>query len=191
MPFAPFAVTICQLPSEEVNIFNNGYPAFRATLTFCFTLLALLLAACQQPPTAVQTATPSPERETAPAAAVLPVTPVSQPMATSTVVLTVPPPTVPPPTQAALPLTGTLPPCGQLLPILSNYKGDLVESLDPAPQDLARLQDLVPDAARPALDRILSAPDTVGLAAYRVGQEDQGAYLNARAGRCPSRQSSK
>ena len=76
-------------------------------------------------------------------------------------------------------MTGTIPPCGQTLPILSNYDGDLIESLDPDPQDLARLQELVPAGAQPALDRILNAPETVGLAAYRVGQEDLGVYLNA------------
>jgi hypothetical protein len=65
-----------------------------------------------------------------------------------------------------------------MLPILSNYEGDLVESLDPDPQDLARLQDLVPENAQPALDRILNSPGNVGLAAYRVGQEEQGVYLN-------------
>jgi beta-lactamase class A len=78
-------------------------------------------------------------------------------------------------------LISTLPPCGQTLPILSNYDGDLVESLDPDAQDLARLQELIPVAAQPALDRILTAPETVGLAAYRVGQEDMGVYLNAEA----------
>jgi hypothetical protein len=75
-------------------------------------------------------------------------------------------------------LTGTLPPCGQILPILSNYDGDLVESIDPDPQELVRLQELVPEDAQPALDRILNAPGTVGLAAYHVGQEEQGVYLN-------------
>lgn len=99
------------------------------------------------------------------------------------------PPTAVPPTQipptaaptAAAPalLTGTLPACGQLLPLLPSYESEIIETLDPDPGDAARLQESVPDAARPALNRLLNAPGTVGLAAYRVGQEEQGAYLNA------------
>jgi hypothetical protein len=37
----------------------------------------------------------------------------------------------------------------------------------------------MPQTARPALGRILADPASVGLAAYRVGQETDGAYLNA------------
>ena len=37
----------------------------------------------------------------------------------------------------------------------------------------------MPDAARPALQRILDAPGTVGLAAFQIGQESAGVYLNA------------
>ncbi len=75
-------------------------------------------------------------------------------------------------------LTGSLPSCGQILPILSDYDGALVEAIDPDPQALAQLQELVPEFADSALERILAAPGTVGLAAYRVGEEEQGAYLN-------------
>jgi hypothetical protein len=92
-----------------------------------------------------------------------------------------PVPTITPTPSAAAHLTGTLPACGQVLPILSAYDGPLLETLDPDPQALARLQDLLPASAQPALDRILTAPGTVGLAAYRVGQEEQGVYLNADA----------
>jgi beta-lactamase class A len=37
----------------------------------------------------------------------------------------------------------------------------------------------IPDEARPALDHLLANPGDVGLVAYRVGQEEQGLYLNA------------
>ena len=37
----------------------------------------------------------------------------------------------------------------------------------------------VPEEARPALAHLLANPGDVGLVAYRVGQEDQGVYLNA------------
>jgi beta-lactamase class A len=39
----------------------------------------------------------------------------------------------------------------------------------------------MPEAAQSAFERILAAPETVGLAAYRVGQESQGVFLNAEA----------
>jgi D-alanyl-D-alanine carboxypeptidase len=38
-----------------------------------------------------------------------------------------------------------------------------------------------PEATLPALERLLQAPGTVGLAAFEVGKEDQGVYLNADA----------
>jgi beta-lactamase class A len=76
-------------------------------------------------------------------------------------------------------LTGSLPACGQILPLLSNYEGELLESLDPDPQALTRVKEIIPEDAQPALARILNSPGTVGLAAYRVGLEDEGAYLNA------------
>jgi D-alanyl-D-alanine carboxypeptidase len=38
-----------------------------------------------------------------------------------------------------------------------------------------------PEATLPALKRLLQAPGTVGLAAFEVGKEDQGVYLNADA----------
>ena len=52
-------------------------------------------------------------------------------------------PSSPTPTAATL-LTGSLPACGQILPILSAYDGPLLETLDPDPQALARLQELIP-----------------------------------------------
>lgn len=73
---------------------------------------------------------------------------------------------------------GTLPPCGQILPILPVHDVTPLEALDPAPQELDLLLERLPDAALPALERILERPETVGLAAYHVGQEEQGAYLN-------------
>jgi D-alanyl-D-alanine carboxypeptidase len=57
----------------------------------------------------------------------------------------------------------------------------LVESLAPNVAALARLQEIMPAAAGPALQRILSAPQSVALVAYRAGQEGQGVYLNADA----------
>jgi D-alanyl-D-alanine carboxypeptidase len=39
----------------------------------------------------------------------------------------------------------------------------------------------IPEVARPALERLLSAPETVGLAAFQIGRESEGVYLNADA----------
>lgn len=41
------------------------------------------------------------------------------------------------------------------------------------------MRQLVPTAAWPALQRMLDAPDTVGLVAFQAGREAEGVYLNA------------
>lgn len=69
-------------------------------------------------------------------------------------------------------------PCGQLLPILAG-ESPVANSLRPDAAALPELTEIVPEAASPALERLLIAPETVGLAAYRVGDEEAGAYLNA------------
>mgnify|MGYP001473019555 CR=1 FL=1 len=43
----------------------------------------------------------------------------------------------------------------------------------------AALRSQTPDAAWPALQRLLDAPGTVGLVAYQAGRETEGVYLNA------------
>ncbi len=117
------------------------------------------------------------------------ITPLPRPEATPTLVPTQPltatntAAAVLPATPTATPFyTGPLPAaCGQILPIFTNGGSPATTTLNPDPEALARLQTILPDAARPALNRILAAPRTVGLAAYRVGQEADGAYLNADA----------
>lgn len=64
--------------------------------------------------------------------------------------------------------------CGVLLPVLP--------AAGPAPvsiEDTGQSLDAIPEAARPALARILEAPETVGLVAYEVGQEEAGIFFNA------------
>ena len=68
--------------------------------------------------------------------------------------------------------------CGQALPILSAYDGPLVTSLDQIRQLSQEVLSLLPEEAQPALDLLLAAPEKVGLAAYRVGEEQNGVYLN-------------
>jgi hypothetical protein len=156
-----------------------------AVLSFIFAVLALLPSGCQALPSANQAATLSPATAAMPAIAPSAAAPTLLPTATDSAGFPTPTstplPTLAPTSTPFNTLTGTLPPCGQILPIISDYDGDMVESLDPDPQDLARLQEMLPAAAQPALDRILNAPATVGLAAYRAGQEDQGVYLNPEA----------
>ena len=67
-------------------------------------------------------------------------------------------------------------PCGVFLPlqpVVQPLTSHLVSS-GPA-------SDLVPEEARPALERLLAAPETVGLAAFEIGREAEGAYLNRDA----------
>lgn len=72
------------------------------------------------------------------------------------------------------------PPCGVLLsPLPGNVATPAASLVGNAAR--AALQATAPDAAWPALQRLLDAPQTVGLVAYQVGQEAQGVYLNGDA----------
>ncbi|MGB3713412.1 MAG: serine hydrolase [Candidatus Promineifilaceae bacterium] len=66
-------------------------------------------------------------------------------------------------------------PCGILLPILGENEERPTSALVATDVDL----DSAPSAARPALQRILSAPESVGLVAYEIGREGEGIYFNA------------
>ncbi|MCP4361658.1 MAG: serine hydrolase [Chloroflexi bacterium] len=107
-------------------------------------------------------------------------------MATPTVHLpltSTPIPTSTPPTPTLTPTpfySGELSPaCGQTLPILPTNTSPEVTTLSPNNEVLAVLQEMMPAAAVPAWHQILNHPQTVGLAAYRVGDEDNGVFLNA------------
>lgn len=69
--------------------------------------------------------------------------------------------------------------CGQILPLLPTNAAPTVTALAPDPAALAQLEAILPDVARPAWQQILDAPETVGLAAYRVGDSANGVFLNA------------
>ncbi len=115
-------------------------------------------------------------------------TPTLQPTATlagsptPTLAPTAPP--LPSPTATASPTPEpepTLPPsgqvCGVLLPLVSEpYEGLVTAVNGRLPADLP-----IPENARPALDYLLQNPADVGLVAYRIGFESEGAYLNADA----------
>jgi D-alanyl-D-alanine carboxypeptidase len=90
------------------------------------------------------------------------------PPVTATTVPDVPSPTLPPVT------TGE-PRCGLSLPVLAPPPNPETTSLQ-----LSSFLALerVPEAARPAVEYMLREPGSVGLAAYELGQEGEGVYLN-------------
>ncbi len=148
-------------------------------LTAVFLLLLLSLTACERPsdPAAVVAANPL-------AAATTPLAP------TPTLASThLPPPTADAtadpltPTPAFTPTlfyTGSLsPPCGLSLPILPEQTEAAVTELSSDAAALTAVEEIIWPSARPAWQRLLDAPGTVGLAAYRVGDEANGVYLNA------------
>jgi hypothetical protein len=65
--------------------------------------------------------------------------------------------------------------CGLILPVTLNEATPDITRFE----NRAELPPAVPEGARAALERLLSVPGTVGLAAYEVGREAEGAYLNA------------
>jgi D-alanyl-D-alanine carboxypeptidase len=65
-------------------------------------------------------------------------------------------------------------PCGVILPILTDNSVPVTAELPEI-----EIPESVPEAARPALQRLLDAPETVGLAAYQIGFEANGVYHNA------------
>jgi len=84
--------------------------------------------------------------------------------------------TVPQPQPTLPSLAADLDPCGMHLP--------LVPEENQPQQRLSAIvipDNLAPEAALPALERLFQAPSTVGLAAFEVGKEDEGVYLNADA----------
>ncbi len=154
-------------------------------LTAVFPLLLLFLVSCERPsvenapiavaqttplptPTLAVTATPPPA--TPPPATPLPSATRYPPLATST------PPAPTPFYTGPLSLA-----CGQILPIVPQETAVLTTQLAPDAITRSNLEAIMPAAARPAWDYLLANPQNVGLAAFRVGQEANGAYLNADA----------
>jgi hypothetical protein len=153
----------------------------KLTAVFAAVLFGSVLAGC---------ANPSSEAVVPP---ILPVTkeaaPTSVPSLTPTARIeivekpAVASPTAVPSTPTASPTpfyTGERSPvCGQILPILSETAVTPITTLNPDAAALAQVENMMPDAAREAWRHILESPETVGLAAFRVGDEANGVYLNA------------
>ncbi|MEZ4592586.1 MAG: serine hydrolase [Chloroflexota bacterium] len=149
-------------------------------LTLLFFLL-LGVVACERPSTS-QTA-PLLELQSNPVAAAQ-VTPT---LANTAVPILLPTATAVPPTHTPTP-TATTPPisaemaakaCGQQLPLLPQNNTPSVTELAPDPASLAALLAELPAVARPAWDQLVTDPGSVGLVAYRVGDEANGIYHNA------------
>lgn len=156
----------------------------RSKLTLLFILLLGLIAACERP--SAPTTAPLTELQSNPAAAALPATPT---LANTALPALTPQATavLPSPTTTATP---TLMPtavlaqnatnaCGQLLPLLPQNLTPTVTELTPDPAILAALLAEMPEAARPAWNQLVTNPGSVGLVAYRVGDEANGIYHNA------------
>ena len=73
----------------------------------------------------------------------------------------------------------TSPPCGLQLPLLPENNAPTISSLTPDIAALAALEAALPEVALPAWERLLNSPGSVGLVAYRVGDEANGIYHNA------------
>ncbi len=122
-------------------------------------------AAIDSTPTAIPSATAAPKTE----AVEKPLLVTETPQATET------PLPVPTPFY-----TGELSPaCGQILPILPGTAVTPISELNPDSAALAQVESRMPEVAQAAWQQILAAPETVGLVAFRVGDEANGVYLNA------------
>ena len=147
-----------------------------------FLLVLLLLAGCAaQTGGAAVTTPPQPAEETAlPAHKETAIPTLTPPTSTATAL-------APSPSPAAVAADEEVPPfyfrdvvaCGQTLPLVSTYDGPLVTSLSYDQDALNTLMETLPEEARPALEQLLRDPGTVGLAAYRIGREADGVFLNA------------
>jgi beta-lactamase class A len=150
-----------------------------------FTLLLGLTTACERPSAADTGAIT--QLQSNPAAVVpLPATPT---LANTAV------PTISVAAMAVLPTASTTPtttpvpflaesnslPCGQLLPLLPTNITPTTTTLSPDPAAVAALLAELPESAHPAWEQLLANPGSVGLVAYRLGDEANGVYHNADA----------
>lgn len=154
----------------------------RVKLILLFVLLLWLTAACERP-SAVDTSAITQLQSNPAAAAQL-----ATPTLANTAVPTIPAgETAVPPTSTAVPTVTPTPfftggdvlPCGQLLPLLPINNTATVTTLSPDPAAVAALLAELPESARPAWEQLLAHPGSVGLVAYRVGDEANGIYHNA------------
>lgn len=154
----------------------------KPTLALLITLLLGLLTACERPSTAETTLAQLPANAAPPAAGAAAATPTLANTVVPTPLLAETATAVPPtPTLTATPFlpAANLPACGQRLPLLPQNSTPTVTNLVPDPAILASITLAMPQAARPAWEYLLENPGSVGLVAYRVGDETNGIYHNA------------
>ena len=143
-------------------------------------ILFLVLAASLVTGVACRAQTPTVVM-TSPTAVIAPTIGESTPATRAAATATPPaPPTAPLATATTTPIyTGPLsPPCGLSLPTLLPALDTPATPPTPAADEVA-LRALVPEAAWPALQRLLDAPESVGLVAYQLGREGEGIFWNA------------
>lgn len=161
-------------------MFANHHRLFLLT-TLC--LLLLFLAACERPSAQPQFAVVNPPVQPV---ANLTATPTLAPTRTATeVAQMLPTATDIPPTSTPVitptPFyTGELsPPCGLSLPILPTNIDPTDTAVNENEDLVAQIRATIPDTALPAFQRLLTAPESVGLVVYRMGDEANGIYWNA------------
>ncbi len=148
-------------------------------LLICLAVMATLVACSERPDGNAQPATPPPALDTPTLDANSSLATVPSSGATAASVsgqsgVEQTPPSLTP--TATWPAASVQEPCGILLPILAAGPQSQAWQFDVRADTLE-----VPEVARAAYERILAAPETVGLVAFRVGQESEGVYLNADA----------
>lgn len=151
-------------------------------LTAVLLFLLLTVTACERPsdPAAVVAANPAAASAT-PLSPTPTLAPTHLPSLPENDPPTPHPLTPPPPTPVPTPFyTGPLSPaCGLSLPILPEQTEAAITELNPDTAEVTAVEAILWPSARPAWQRLLDEPGTVGLAAYRVGDEANGVYLNA------------
>lgn len=145
-------------------------------MRYKFLFFLLFLAGCERPSPTLQTvAIDAPVVATA-----VPAPPEMLATTSATPTLRISPtPTVVAAESAAPFFSGApSPPCGQILPIVGQDASP-VPQLSVDPSALANLRTIAPEEAWPAVQQMLDAPETVGLALYRAGDVANGVYFNA------------
>jgi hypothetical protein len=173
------AYVITAVPDTISPMWQN-----RFKLAIVFILLLGLTAACERPSGAESVqltelqSNPAVGGTSAPPTPTLANTAVPTLLPQETAVL---PTSTTTPTVTPLPFFSetTLVPCGDILPLLPQNNLPDITALAPNPAALAALLAELPEAARPAWEQLLAEPGSVGLVAYRVGEEANGIYHNA------------
>lgn len=151
-------------------------------LTSLCVLFVCFLTACQpllaepiHTPAPLPTGLPATETPTAVLSS--PTATSAPPQPTATIASTE---TAVPPTPTATPFFSGVasPPCGQKLPLLPSSDSQPVQAIFPDESALLELKGMMPDAAQPALDYIVTNPQNIGLVVYRLGEIDSGVFLN-------------